>query len=269
MDENMVEIFMEYVRRGFPQTVDTMPSGGATAPVTAAGNLAMAMAETLGPMVLGFAIDPDAVLGVDIVPTNCDMTTGMFRYASAERLPLLAARVQLISEFYGCPSGVHGGKTDSCFPNIQAGIEKASTMLLPLLAGAVGIGTVGHLENAVTFSPLQLVIDNEISGYVHRALGGIEVNDDTLAIDVIESAVREGHVLDHEHTLRHFRNEVFRSSLFETLPWDSAHSQQLMGMETKARALVDEHWKPAEPVLAADQCHAIDAVVRRAARELA
>ncbi|KKK65100.1 hypothetical protein LCGC14_2977550, partial [marine sediment metagenome] len=181
MDENMVEIFMEYVLRGFPQTVDTMPNGGATAPVTAAGNLALGLAETLGPLVLGYAIDADAVLGVDIIPSYCDMSSGLFRYATAERLPLLAARVQLISEFYGCPSGVHGGKTDACFPNIQAGIEKAATMMVPLLAGAVGIGTVGHLENAVTFSPLQLVIDNEISGYVHRSLQGIEVNEQTLA----------------------------------------------------------------------------------------
>jgi trimethylamine--corrinoid protein Co-methyltransferase len=268
MDTNMVEIFMEYVRKGFPQTVDTMPSGGATAPVTAAGNLALAMAETLGPLVLGFSIDPDAILGVDIIPANCDMKTGMFRYASAERLPLLAARVQLISEFYGCPSGVHGGKTDSCFPNIQAGIEKASTMIFPLLAGAVGIGTVGHLENAVTFSPLQLVIDNEIAGYVHRSLRGIEVNEETLAFDVTKSAVEEGQVMSNAHTLRHFRDELFLSPLFEGMPWDSAHSQERPGMEAKARACVEEHWKLPEPVLSDEQSRALDAVVARAAKEL-
>ena len=95
-------------------------------------------------------------------------------------MPLLVARVQLISEFYGCPSGVHGGKTDSCFPNVQCGIEKAMSTVFPVLAGAVGIGTVGHLENAVTFSPLQLVIDNEVSRAVRRTLRPIEVNDQTL-----------------------------------------------------------------------------------------
>lgn len=268
MDTNMVEIFMEYIKRGFPQTVDTMPSGGATSPVTPAGNLALAMAETLGPLVLGFSIDPNAVLGVDIIPSYCDMKTGMFRYASAERLPLLAARVQLISEFYGCPSGVHGGKTDSCFANVQAGIEKAATMIFPLLAGAVGIGTVGHLENAVTFSPLQLVIDNEISGYIHRSLQGIEVNEETLALDVIKSAVEEGQYLSHAHTLRHFREELFFSPLFEILPWDAAHSQALKGMEAKARAYAEEHWKTPEPILTDDQSRAINAIVTAASKEL-
>ncbi|MCD6123141.1 MAG: trimethylamine methyltransferase family protein, partial [Spirochaetales bacterium] len=175
MDNNMTEIFMEYIKRGFPQTVDTMANGGATAPITGAGLLAISVAETLGPLVLGYAIDENATLGVDIIPSYCDMSSGQFRYASAERIPLLNARVQIISEYYGCPSGVHGGKTDSCYPDIQAGIEKAFTMFAPVMAGAIGIGTVGHLENAITFSPLQLVIDNEISGYLHRALKGIEV----------------------------------------------------------------------------------------------
>lgn len=86
-----------------------------------------------------------------------------FGYAGAERMPLLAARVQLVSEYYGCPSGVHGGKTNTCTPGIQAGVEKSISMYGAVLAGAVGFGTVGQLENAVTFLPLQLVIDNEIA----------------------------------------------------------------------------------------------------------
>ena len=155
-DRNMVEIFMEYIELGFPQTLDTMPNGGATVPVTAAGNLAVGIAETLSAVVLGYAIDENAVVGVDIIPSYVDMQSGLFRYASADRMPLLVARVQMISEYYGCPSGVHGGKTDSCFVNIQSGIEKAMSTVFPVLAGAVGIGTVGHLENALTFSPQQL-----------------------------------------------------------------------------------------------------------------
>ncbi len=268
MDRNMTEIFMEYVRNGLPQTVDTMPNGGATAPVTAGGLLALAMAETLGPLVLGYAIDPEATLGVDIIPSYCDMSTGIFRYASAERLPLLAARVQLISEFYGCPSGVHGGKTDSCFPNVQAGIEKSATMLMPLLAGAVGIGTVGHLENAVTFSPLQLAIDNELAGYMHRALTGIEIDPESLAAEVIDQVGIGGNYLEHPHTARHFRRELFLSPLFETMSWESAHTQQTAGMEEKARELAGRHWRLPEPVLNEEQVREIDRIVARAEREL-
>jgi len=76
IDRNMVEIFMEYIERGFPQTLDTMPNGGATVPVTLAGNLAVAVAETLSGLVLAYAIDQDATVGVDIIPSNADMSSG-------------------------------------------------------------------------------------------------------------------------------------------------------------------------------------------------
>ena len=152
IDRNMAEILIAYIKKGLPQTLDSMPNGGATAPVTAAGILAQGIAETLGGLILGYAVDEDAVIGIDLVPSYADVRSGIFQYAGAQRMPLIAARVQIMNEFYGVPSGIHGGKTDSCFPGTQAGVEKALSMLFPILAGAVGIGTVGHLENAVVLS---------------------------------------------------------------------------------------------------------------------
>lgn len=267
MDRNMTKIFMEYILRGFPQTVDTMPNGGATSPVTGAGNLALGMAETLGPLVLGYSIDENATLGVDIIPSYCDMSSRLFRYASAERLPLLAARVQLISEYYGCPSGVHGGKTDSCYPDIQAGIEKASTMIVPIMAGAIGIGTVGHIENAITFSSAQLVIDNEISGYLHKSLQGVEVNEKTLALDVIKEVGIGGNYLQHPHTADNFRSELFLSPLFKAMPWESAHSQDFKGMKERAEQMAKEFWKIPETILSDYQVKEIDKIISRAKKE--
>ena len=268
MDRNMTEIFIDYIERGFPQTLDTMPNGGATAPVTAAGLLALGMAETLGPMVLAYSIDENAVIGVDIIPSFCDMQSGLFRYATAERMSLLVARVQLITEYYGCPSGVHGGKTDSCFVNIQTGIDKAMSTAFPILAGAVGIGTVGHLENAMTFSPQQLVIDNEVFSYMHTALKPIKVDDETLALDVIRKVGIEGSYLTEMHTAEHFRDQLFLSELFETSAWESAHGQEIKGMENKAYEKALQIWqqKP-EPIIDTDKIKAIDDVVKRAAKE--
>ena len=268
LDRNMVEIFMEYIRRGFPQTLDTMPNGGATVPVTAAGNLAVGAAETLGALVLAYAIDEDAVVGVDIIPSYADASNGIYRYASGDRMPLLVARVQMISEYYGCPSGVHGGKTDSCFVNVQAGIEKAMSTVFPVLAGAVGIGTVGHLENAVTFSPQQLVIDNEVVRYMRRALQPIEVTEQTLALETIRAVGIGGNYLGEQHTLENFRREIFFSELFETVPWSSARAPQVMGMENRARERARSLWaEEPEPVLEADQIRAIDGIVARARKE--
>jgi trimethylamine---corrinoid protein Co-methyltransferase len=267
-DRNMADIFVSYIEMGFPQTLDTMPNGGATAPMTAAGNLAMGIAETLGGLVLAYSIREDAVVGVDIIPSNCDMSSGLFRYASADRIPLLVARVQLISEFLGCPSGVHGGKTDSCGIGVQSGVEKAMTTMFPVLAGAVGIGTVGHLENAVTFSPEQLVIDAEVSRYVRRTLKPIEVNEETLSVDVIKRVGPGGNFLSEDSTLHMFRDELFLSDMFQVLPWESAEMQNNDTAEEKAADFANEHWKHPDPVLSDDQIKAISDVVSRAEQEL-
>jgi trimethylamine--corrinoid protein Co-methyltransferase len=269
LDNNMAEIFIEYIERGFPQTLDTMPNGGATSPVTAAGNLSVGMAETLGALVLGYSIDENAVVGVDIIPSYFDMSSGIFRYASGDRIPLLVARVQLISEYYGCPSGVHGGKTDSSFVNIQCGIEKAMTTAFPILAGAVGIGTVGHLENAVTFSPQQLVIDNEIFKYMKRTLEPIVVNEETLAFDTIAAAGIGGTYLDKEHTLNHFKDELFFSDLFETLPWESVHAEEIHGMENTAWEIANSIWKEKPEIILEDEkLKEIEKIVKHAKSNL-
>ena len=265
-DENMIDIFLTYLKLGVPQTVDCMPCGGTTAPVTTAGVLALGAAETIGAMTLAYALRDDAVVGLDITPSFADMTSGAYKYGGGDRCNLLMARIQLLSEYYGCPTGVHGGKTDSCFFNEQAGIEKASTMLVAVLAGAVGVGTVGAIENAVTFSPVQLVIDNEIAAYVRRAVRcPIEVSPETLAVEVIHKVGPGGNFLNEMHTAAHFRDELHLSPLFPAMAWDSVQRRRnAFDTAEKAAEIAREFWRPPdEPVLTDDRLRALDAVVRR------
>jgi trimethylamine--corrinoid protein Co-methyltransferase len=266
IDRNMAEILIEYVKRGLPQSLDTMPNGGMTAPMTPAGVLAMGIAETLGGLILGYAVDRDAVMSVDVIASQADMGSGLYSYSSFERMPLLAAGTQMINEFYGCPSGTHGGKTDACHPGMQAGMEKVMSMLFPVLAGTIGVGTMGHLENAVTFSPQQLVIDNEIARGVRRALRGFEVNPETLAVEVIRDVGHNGQFIGHEHTLRHLREEVLATKMFDRLNWAAATNQAVRGIEEKAKLVAAELMNQEyDPVLTPEQEAAIDAVVAEAA----
>ncbi|MEI7905290.1 MAG: trimethylamine methyltransferase family protein, partial [Candidatus Firestonebacteria bacterium] len=267
-DKVMVEVMLAHLEKGLPQTLETMPNAGATAPMSAAGTMSLGLAETLGGLVLGFAVDPNATMGVDVNPGYCDMRSMLFGYAGAERIPLLAARIQLISEYYGCPSGVHGGKTNSCVPGIQAGVEKGISMLGPVLAGAIGFGTVGHLENAITFSPLQLVIDNEIARYVRHCVKGIEVSDGTLDFETIREAGIAGNMLSSDSTMLRFKEEQLLSPFFDTLSWGSGNSldterfQKLA--EVKARELLAED---SESPLTKEQVKAIDEIISEASKD--
>jgi len=86
------------VKHGFPQSIDTMPAGGTTAPATSAGTLTLGIAETLGGLVLGYAIDPRVLISVDVCPTLSDMRTMIYPYAGADRIPLVAAASQMLAD---------------------------------------------------------------------------------------------------------------------------------------------------------------------------
>ncbi|MFA6109415.1 MAG: trimethylamine methyltransferase family protein, partial [Candidatus Latescibacterota bacterium] len=239
-------------------------------PVHPAGALALGIAETLGGLVLAQAVDPEAVVTLDVTPSFGDMRTGIFKYAGAERVSLLGARIQMISEYYGCPSGVHGGKTDACLPGTRVGAEKAVSMLAPVLCGAVGIGTVGHVENAVTFAPLQLVIDNEIARYVRRAVQGFEVTDAAIDAALIDRVGPGGNYLTEEETALGFREFANLAPFFGVAPW---------GEDSEARAAVQWERMAAERAralmanevpcpLTDDQVRAIDEIVHAAEAQL-
>jgi len=269
LDENMAEIFIEYVRRGMPQSLDTMPSAGTTAPASGAGTLAVGLAETLAGLVLGKAVRTDAVLSIDATPGYCDMKNLIFPYAGAERMPLLGGWIQMLREFYGITAGAHGGKTNSCLPGFQAGMEKAHSILFPLLCGASGIGTIGQIEFGITYSPLQMVLDAEVVRATKRILQGFEVNEHTLALELIEKVGPEGNFMAEEHTAEHFREEFWLSELTECDPWEAFSKKQVRGMEKlaeeKARAILAA---PLEPVLSSEQIAEIDRIVAHAEKKI-
>ncbi|MBI2940185.1 MAG: trimethylamine methyltransferase family protein [Chloroflexi bacterium] len=270
VDPNMTDVFIEYVKRGLPQTLDTMPCAGTSAPVTAAGALVVGLAETLSGLVLGYAIDPHAMVALDICPGLMDPRTLLFPYSGADRIPLIAAATQLLSEYYHRPGGCHGGKTDACVPGAQAGIEKALSVIFPILCGATGIGTLGHVENAVTFSPVQLVIDDLIVGYIKRMLRGFEVTPETLALDVIAEVGPGGSYLEHEHTVRNLRRDIWVSDLLERMPWATWDAQEVKGLEEKARSRARRILREHSPAPLDDaQVREIDRIVAAARRELA
>ena len=266
IDNNMAELMIEYVKRGMPQTLDTMPNAGATAPMHPAGAMALGIAETLGGLVLGYSIDQNACISIDVTPSFSDMRSGIFKYAGAERPSLLGARIQMISEYYGCPSGVHGGKTDSCLPDVRCGVEKGISMLMPILCGAVGFGTVGHIENASTFSPVQLVIDNEIARYVRRVVAGFDATDETIDFDLIKRVGIGGNYLQEPETVAQFRELMNLSPFFEVSPWgpqvtaDQARRMEKLAEEKTRELRANEVESP----LSDDQVAAVDEIVAEA-----
>lgn len=100
------------------------------------------------------------------------------------------------------------------------------TALLPALSGVNLIYGMGMLELGVTFSYAQLLIDNEIAQMVKRVIRGVEVNDETLAVDLIKRVGGGSgkHYLLEKHTMDFVKQEQSRASLFDRkmrLNWEA------------------------------------------------
>lgn len=140
---------------------------------------------------------------------------------------------------------------------------------MPVLSGAIGIGTAGHLENALTFSPLQLVIDTEIAGCVRKLLKGIEVSDETLSFEAIQRVGQGGNFTSENHTLDLIMEELDASDLFDCVAWDVFESSQYQKTEEKALQKVQEILaRESEPCLTPEQERHIDEIVREAAAKI-
>jgi len=99
---------------------------------------------------------------------------------------LITAGSAQMARYYGLPIRSVGGATESKRPDIQAGFERLGTLLPAVLAGVNLITCAGTLDGTMLEDHALLMLDDEICGAAMRLARGIEVNDDTLALDLIK-----------------------------------------------------------------------------------
>lgn len=202
-------LMMEVCRQRMPVVLSAAPTAGMTAPVTLAGMLAQLNAEQLAGLVLTQLVSPGCPVLYGAVPATSDLRSGKYLAGSVED-GLCNAAITQMAHYYQVPIYNSAGLTDAKIPDIQAGMEKAQSVIQVALAGANFIHhAAGMLEDMSTIAYEQFVIDNEMLGMAMRAVQGIEVNQDTLAVDVIDRVGPGGHFLLEEHTLRYMHSEHY------------------------------------------------------------
>jgi trimethylamine--corrinoid protein Co-methyltransferase len=148
--------------------------------------------------------------------SRLDMRTMLFPYGSPEwRLNDLV--MAELSRYYGLPVFGTGGASDSKILDAQAGIEYAASLLVAALSGTNLIHDVGYLDSGMTGSLESIVLGAEQIRWVKQFLGGMEVSDETLALDVIAQVGPAQDFLGQDHTLRHLRRNMW-------IPYASCHS---------------------------------------------
>ena len=207
---------------------------GASAPVTLAGALVSANAENLSSLVIAQLKRKGTAFLMGGVITIMDMRDAQMSYGAPE-LSLALSGFTDIAHYYGVPTWGTAGCSDSKLPDEQAAVEATFSSLFSMLSGANLVHDVGYLESGKTGALEMIVMVDEILGYIRRITRGIEVNEETLAIDAIEEVGPGGHFLTHSHTLRNFRKELWQPDLSDRQTWSKWVEGGKKRMEDRTR----------------------------------
>jgi trimethylamine--corrinoid protein Co-methyltransferase len=241
------EVCVESIRFGAPVWVVMAPQAGATAPAALAGAVVQALAEALAGLLLVDLVEPGFPVIIGPWPFVSDLRTGAFTGGSGEEAVVSAAAAQMVN-FYGLASSVGAGMTDAKTPDCQAGYEKALAVSLAAQAGCNNVSeSAGMLGSLMALSLEAMVIDNDMLGAVLRSVRGIEVNEETLSYEVIESVVNgEGHYLRTGQTLELMRSEYEYPALADrSTPgdWEAAGSPDIRERAAgRVREILSTHY---------------------------
>ncbi|MHB0856665.1 MAG: trimethylamine methyltransferase family protein [Anaerolineae bacterium] len=205
--------FLYFWERGLPVHLGDMYAMGATSPVTLAGSLALSLAEQLGIGILQRAFHGGDSFGLGCSLSVLDMRTMIYPYGRPEMALTNMAMAQ-VAQRLGLPFGGHAGLTDAKQPSAEAGAQKALTAIPTLLAAGHVHVDAGLLSIDEVFSPLQLILDNELCGALKHLCQEFHVTGEELALELIEELGPGGHYMATEHTVKHFRHEHWQPTVW-------------------------------------------------------
>lgn len=234
---------------------------GATGPVTTAGAIAQANAETLSGLVMHQLKSKGAPFIYGGGTPSLNMITTVCSYGDPQSIVGWISLVEL-SNYYNLPNFTLAGCTDAQVFDQQAAFEAGLSLLMAGLAGGNLIHDLGYVGAGLTCSLEYLVLCNEGAGAVKYMLRGVEVNPGTLALDVIENVGPGGHFLTEQHTLDHFRSQMHFTKMFNRNTFGNWQAAGSKSFGESANAVIKE-------ILQWHEVPALSIEIEKAIKELA
>lgn len=189
-----------------PAEIVSMPLLGATSPVTLRDAVVQHCAESLSGIVLHQLERPGAPVVYGGAPSAFDMRRGTTPMGAIETMMIGVAYSQ-VGKHLGLPTHGYFALSDAKRPDYQAGMETGVGAVLAALAGINMISGVGILDFILTQSLEKLVLDHDACSMALRLTRGIGRGAEHPA-ELISDLVQRGEFLSHEHTRRHWREEL-------------------------------------------------------------
>ncbi len=251
-DETPSDYAIGFAMFGLPVLFCPEVMATATGPVTLAGSLVQHNAEVLSGIVMcqlaneyyGIAPPPPIVYGT--ASTIMDPKSAQITLAAPET-GLMNVLTAQMARYYNLPTRGTAGCNDAKQLDAQAGHESALNSLLASLAGiniiVDAFGGMGPGVQANSYSGI--VFHNENLRAISRIMKGIEISDETLALNVINEIGPGGNYLGHSHTLKHFRSEFFFPKLFDRSDFEVYEKTERVDIEKRAyreaRQILEKH----------------------------
>jgi len=245
-NKEALEKLLFLAEKNLPSLYIPSSTAAVTSPITPAGSVALDYAGVLVGLVLSQLVREGAPVIVPGMPPGgtFDMKTMVTSYCEPER-----TITQALAHFFNLPMFAIGGASEAKISDQQAAAEAAMSLVVESLAGSHIIHDLGYLESGLTFSFVQLVLCDEIVSWIKAYMMEYEVNDETLALDMIAEIGPDGEFLDTNHTLRHFRDRWY-PSFFERTSYGAWMKKGGKSFSERAKERIDEilsEYKP-EPL---------------------
>jgi trimethylamine--corrinoid protein Co-methyltransferase len=243
------------------------PSLGATGPITLAGALAQQQAEVLASFVIAAAARPGTPVVYCSRINPIDLRTAMSAWGGPE-VGLTGACVAQLARRLGLLTDVYGFCTSATRLDPQLAYERLANAITPALAGADIMSGVGTLDSGLAGSLELAVIDDEIISLLKQIVGGVPVDDETLAFAVMQNVIPgDGVFLSELHTVEQMRRGALWLPGISEREGGSAGGGEgvLARARARAREILATH--QVEP-LPEDVSRHLDEIMARARREL-
>ena len=223
---------------------------GISAPITGAGTLVVELAGCLAGLAAVQLKKPGAPVCIGSVPTPMDPRTGRPLYGSPE-VSLYSAALSELAAYLDLPFMGTSGASEAKTVDLQAAIESTTQVIFSLLSRTTIPHDAGFLDCADIGSLEMLVMNDEIIGMARRMMRGMEVNDETLMLDLIDKVGPGGQFISQKETARNFRKEIWLPRLMDRQPWSQWESNGSLSMldriQARIREILETHVPPPLP----------------------
>lgn len=247
-DSRMLGGAITLARAGQAVIVTPFILAGAMSPITMAAAIAQQNAEALAGIATLQLARPGAPVVYGGFTTNVDMKSGSPAFGTPEGAWALLVGAQLARRYH-LPYRGSGTLTTAKATDAQAAYETMWTLWPAILAHTnVLLHAAGWIDGGLTTSYEKFILDVEMLAMFQHFFGGFAINDETLAVDMIQAIGPGGHHFGTPHTQMRYSNEFYQPFVIgDRQNWENWEAAGGQDATQRANAIWKEmlaHYEP-------------------------